>query len=86
MQGKLPGFFAVSCLLLSHLRASLAEQGRLDLGSANRGLQCYVCDGAVPLQVRRGILSEESGALMKAFFQRRRAENNSKAAETDIVM
>ena len=37
-------------------------------------------------QVRRGVLAEESGALLKAFFQQRRAEGKSRAAETGGIV
>lgn len=35
------------------------------------------------LQVRRGVLAEESGALMKEFFQARRLENDRRALDAD---
>ena len=50
--------------------------------TATFGLGCSVQHllWSVP-QVRRGVLSEESGALLKAFFQQRRAEGKSRAAK-----
>jgi len=37
------------------------------------------------MQVRRGVLAQESGALMKEFFQRRRLENDKMSSENDLT-
>ena len=37
------------------------------------------------MQVRRGILAEESGALMKEFFRQRRIENDRRSLDAGSV-
>jgi tRNA(Arg) A34 adenosine deaminase TadA len=75
---------SLQVMRMNHLAyASLGrpDDTRQDLSVAAPAQCCSILETKSASQVRRGVLAEESGALMKAFFQRRRIENDSKGPE-----